>query len=303
MSDLNKIPFGLRVADDAIVDVCEVPNGSRCGCICPSCRTPLQARQGNIKQWYFAHYSKHAHEQTKTVCEYSFYPSVRLMAKQVVGDRFQLNLPRLMGKIAYYQGVRWVLEYNEFKVADSKIVVMENPVVDTTFSGASVDIVGTIRDFQFVIFFSQPDRVVPDSLFEPENPKCGILEISLHSLLNEFIRLRSQQKTYREILTDFLQNDVASKRWIYHPRFKPTANEAIDDLKRLGNILECTVVPINSSSKIAPMAGNLLNQPPVTTNRIVRFECVMCRFQWEGPEAGGNCCPKCQEHLYSKIMK
>jgi hypothetical protein len=267
---------------------------------------PLQARQGNIKQWYFAHDSKHAQEQTKTVCDYSFYPSVRLMAKQVVNNSFQLNLPGLKGKIAYYQGVRLVLEFNEFKVADPRTVPIENTIVDTTFSGASVDIVATIRDFQFVIFFSQPDRVVPPSLFEPENPKCGILEISLHSLLNEFIRTRSQQKTYREILTDFLQNDITSKRWIYHPRFKPMANEAVDDLKRLGNILDPTVVPIKNSSNMALMQGYLLNQPTttvnVTTNRILRFECVMCRSQWEGPEVGGNFCQKCHEHLYTRII-
>lgn len=299
MSDLSKVPFGLRLTDEAIVDVCEVTNGSRCGCICPSCRMPLQAKQGTLKQWHFSHDSRHAHEQTKTVCNYSFYPSVRLMAKQVVGNSFQLDLPGLIGKIAYYQGVRWVLEQKEFKVTDPATVVIENPVVDTTFSGTSVDIVGTVRDFQFVIFFSQPDRVVPERLLEPENPKCGILEISLNSLDNEFIRLRSQHRTYREILTDFLQHDVASKKWLYHPRFKPKANEAIEDLQRLGNILEYSVVPINK--KVAPMAVNLI-QPIVTVNRTVRFECVMCRLQWDGPEAGGNCCPKCQEHLYTKIV-
>lgn len=299
MSDLNKIPFGLRVADEEIVDVCEVPNGSRCGCICPSCQMPLQAKQGNINQWHFAHDSQHAHEQTKTVCTYSFYPSVRLMAKQVVGEGFQLDLPGLTGQIAYYQGVRWSLEYKAFKVTDPATVVIERPAIDTSFSGASVDIVGTIKDFQFVIFFSQPDRVVPESLFEPENPKCGILEISLNSLFNEFLQKISLHKTYREILTDFLQHDVTSKKWIYHPRFKSKANQATEDLQRRGNILDYRVIPING--KVAPMSANLI-QEPITINRTVRFKCVMCRVQWEGLESGGNRCPKCQEYLYTKIV-
>lgn len=303
MSDLSKIPFGLRVADDAIVDVCEVPNGKQCGCICPSCRMPLQAKQGQLNRWYFAHDSKHAQEETKIVCDYSFYPSVRLMAKQVFSNSFQLSLPGLMGKIEYYQGVRWVVEHNTFNVSDPKIVVMENIVMDATFCGNSVDIVGTIKDFQFVIFFSQPDRTVPDNLFEPENPKCGILEINLSALHNAFIQKQSQHQTYREILTDFLQHDLVSKKWIYHPRFKQRSNEAIEQLKRLSNILDCSVVQLNGISRLEPKTVILPNQPPCTVNRIVRFECVMCHVQWEGSVAGGNCCPKCQNHLYSKIIE
>jgi len=55
---LNHIPFGLRENDKAIVDVYEVKRGRECGCICPSCRTPLIARQGEEKVWHFAHASE-----------------------------------------------------------------------------------------------------------------------------------------------------------------------------------------------------------------------------------------------------
>jgi len=292
----------LRVADDTFVDVCEVPNGNQCGCVCPSCHTPLKARQGDIKVWHFAHNSKNVHQQTKDVCEYSFYTSVRLMARQVIGNQIQLSLPGLTGKIDYYQGIRWALECKEFKVTDPATVIIENLDVDTTFSGAAVDIVGTIRDFQFVIYFSHPDRVVPESLFEPANPKCGILEISLHSLLSEFIRLRAHNKTYREILTDFLKDDRGSKKWVYHPRFEKKAGDAIEDLKRMGNILECNVVPIKGAPKANPLTPLLPNNPTVQANRVVRLECIMCRTQWEGPKAGGNHCPKCQDYLYTKII-
>jgi hypothetical protein len=302
VSDFNKVPFGLRVADNTIVDVCEVPNGNQCGCVCPSCHTPLKARQGDIKAWHFAHNSKKVYQQTKAICEYSFYTSVRLMARQVIGNQIQLSLPGLTGKIEYYQGIRWAMECKEFKVTDPTTVIIEHLDVDTTFSGASVDIVGTISDFQFVIYFTHPDRVVPESLCEPANPKCGILEISLHSLFSEFIRLRAHNKTYREILTDFLKDDRRSKKWVYHPRFEQKANEAMEDLKRIGNILECNAVPIKGARKVNPLAGILPDTPSFQVNRVVRFECIMCRTQWEGPEAGGNHCPKCQDYLYTKII-
>ena len=33
-----------------------------------------------------------------------------------------------------------------------------------------------------------------------------------------------------------------------------------------------------------------------------KFECAMCRSQWEGVDPGTNFCPKCGTHLYSKFL-
>lgn len=33
----------------------EVPRGAACGCFCPECASPLIARQGDARQWHFAH--------------------------------------------------------------------------------------------------------------------------------------------------------------------------------------------------------------------------------------------------------
>ncbi|MEC8880010.1 MAG: competence protein CoiA family protein [Pseudomonadota bacterium] len=75
--DLTLIPFGLRVNDDYLVDVSHVERGRRCRCICPSCKTPLIARQGDKKTWHFAHASRAVYEETHRKCEYSFFVSVR----------------------------------------------------------------------------------------------------------------------------------------------------------------------------------------------------------------------------------
>lgn len=41
------IPFGLHKKSNRLVDVGSVAKGKACGCICPSCQTPLIARQGH----------------------------------------------------------------------------------------------------------------------------------------------------------------------------------------------------------------------------------------------------------------
>jgi competence CoiA-like predicted nuclease len=107
MSDSNKIPFGLRESDNALVDVYDVPNGKQSGCVCPSCQTPLEARQGDINVWHFAHSSKKVYQKTKNECEYSFYLSVRLMARQLIGKQIILSLPECKGTIEYYCKTAW----------------------------------------------------------------------------------------------------------------------------------------------------------------------------------------------------
>ncbi len=49
------IPYGLN-ADGVLVKAQDVPNGAACGCVCPGCEAPLQARQGDIRRWHFAHH-------------------------------------------------------------------------------------------------------------------------------------------------------------------------------------------------------------------------------------------------------
>jgi len=99
---LNHIPFGLRESDEAIVDVYAVKRGRECGCICPSCGTPLIARQGEEKVWHFTHASRHVYDRTEQECDFAVYVSVRLMARQLIGSRLTLALPDYRSRVTQY---------------------------------------------------------------------------------------------------------------------------------------------------------------------------------------------------------
>ena len=64
MNGLTLIPFGLHLDTNRVVDVGSVPNGINCQCICPSCKTPLIARHGAVKEWHFAHQSRDVKKKT-----------------------------------------------------------------------------------------------------------------------------------------------------------------------------------------------------------------------------------------------
>ena len=172
----------------------------------------------------------------------------------------------------------------------------------------AVDLIGTIGSFKFVVYFTHPERNVPDNLFNPTDSKCGVIQIALDLLKNQFKTANSENKTYHEILTDFLTNDGESKKWIYHPRFEQCASAAVEDLKIGASNLEYTIHHQNNNPDFVAKSSSIqkshnhesINAYQDFPNKWIRFECVVCKSRWEGYEAGGNQCPKCETSLYSR---
>jgi competence CoiA-like predicted nuclease len=80
-----KLPFGL--IDNQLKHITEVSNGRACGCVCPKCKRPLEARNnGKIRAAYFAHYN--AQE-----CVGATETAVHLMAKQVIVEAKVIKTP------------------------------------------------------------------------------------------------------------------------------------------------------------------------------------------------------------------
>jgi hypothetical protein len=74
-----KVPFGFHKNTNRYIGIDEAKNGLACGCICPSCKMQLKARQGDENEHHFAH-----HKKAKIKCEFSYWVAVRSMAKQLI---------------------------------------------------------------------------------------------------------------------------------------------------------------------------------------------------------------------------
>lgn len=194
--ELSLIPFGLREENGEFVDVADVPRGKRCRCICPSCKTPLIARQGNVKEWHFAHASRSVYSKTEKECSFSFYVSVRMMARQVVREQLEIIVPAYEDTISEY-----IEEYDEyisvpFTITEQQKVSLTNVSVEKIFMEIPVDIVGKVGDFSFVIYFYHPGREIPEILYNPVGKKCGIVSISLESTAKFFSKAQSEKYSY-----------------------------------------------------------------------------------------------------------
>lgn len=302
---LNRIPFGLDFDDGSLVDVENVPRGAKCGCVCPSCKTPLIARQGDEKEWHFAHASRRIYKCTKNECQYSFYVSVRLMARQLIGDEITMRLPEYRGTVTRHDNRRGYPLSEPFLVTKSKEIIISNVEVETCFAGVPVDLVGQINDFRFVVYFTHPGRNIPPELASIVDSQSGVIAVALDGLGKTMFRgERGDRRSYQSILRKFLINDLESKHWVYHPRYQRCHQQALQELEAKAASASASHVARNER-RLTPSNAHRINESDVDISswkaakqRVVLFECVMCKTQWEGLEPSGSVCPQCHKHLY-----
>lgn len=312
--DLNLIPFGLIETTNEFVDVYDVKRGKNCDCICPSCKTPLIARHGDCNTWHFAHAHKGVYDKTKKECEYSFYLSVRLMARQLIDSKITLGLPEYKSYVDKFDDGLGYSVQEEFIITPEQNITIEEVKVEKVFSGVPVDLVGNISGFQFVIYFTHPNRDVPTELFNPENLKCGVIAVELNLLPMLFSKAKKDEKTYKEVLKTFLSSNHDSKRWIFHPNYKrheiaalETLEESIKKEKKLREKRNTPFKFATSTNTSQNISKTSLIDAAVDSyiqekkkNIQAEFECIMCKTSWLGDSGSVNVCPECGEHLYSK---
>lgn len=294
----NLIPFGYQIETDRYLDVNDVERGDRCGCICPSCKTPLVARKGDERIWHFAHKSRKTFECTETKCEYSVYVSVRMMARQIIGDKLEIKLPEYIGT-AFKQ----LVGSKSFTVAKEQIVTLENVCVEHTYNTISVDIQGDIRGIPFVIYFTHPGRESPALLASVSGERCGIVEIDLGIIANKLFGIaKKTNRSFQEILGDFLYGDLSSKRWLYHPRYALLHKDALDsmvDPHPPKNRLDC---PIDINNNNSPKKNRKTFIRPKNPMDEVTFLCRSCKVKWKGDYPGESVCPTCNSRKHRTVF-
>lgn len=288
--DTTLIPFGLNQATGQLQDVADVARGKGCGCICPSCKAPLVARQGDAKEWHFAHISRSVYAQIEKQCEYSFYVSVRMMARQIVGSALTISVPAFTGHVGARLPTGRSIS-RSFLVTESSVVTITDPEVEAPFMGVPVDVAGEVGGYRFVVYLTHPGRDIPSSLATPDDPRCGIIAVSLDSVAALFNEACAENSTFETKLTKYLAKDLASKRWIYHPRYDSCKDKA---QRQLGRELAQYIEGENYKTEAHQVSAT---QEHTNTGAAI-FECAMCHTVWEGESNSASACPKCKTHLF-----
>ncbi|MFO6425511.1 competence protein CoiA family protein [Motilimonas sp. KMU-193] len=328
---LQHVPFGLSTIDNSLVDVADVKRGKQCGCICPSCQLPLIAKQGESKQWHFAHSTRDGGQQVLP-CDFSFFVSVRMMAKQLMAQGLEIDLPaysRTLNEL-----VQGATSKQVIKIANKSSIDLTQVKIDTTFADCSVDIEGKVGDYTFVIYFTHPSRALPHKLADPPEHHSAVLQIKLDDCHGLF---REKANTQRQLdqLKQYLQHELDNKAWVFHPRQIHLIQQAKQNLAQQQKPLKPMLSPepkaqasnLGTHHRTQPVQPKPANTPKpkqhkittVTTNarsllpelahainvapvqhRTATYECIMCHCQWQVKLPSKPSCPKCRSHLYAK---
>lgn len=305
-SSLALIPFGQRQSDAALVDVADVPRGKACGCVCPSCGLPLVARQGRDREWHFAHATRGIKDGATQTCEFSFYVSVRLMARQLLSCLESIALPAFQETLHVPTRGHYPTTEVSFKVTSETRVTLAEMRTGHAFNGVSVDALATIRDYTLIIYLTHPGRGLPPELRQPKDSKCGVIAIALDRLQQRFTAGPSSKTRYRDILRDFLSKDLESKRWVLHPRYKAAKAMALRQFtltsqppdQRSDKVAE----PVRWTRRTKVEIDPFVSPPGPIERKFAHLECVNCGANWEDLYPGDKPCPTCGEYMFKRLV-
>lgn len=204
-----KIPFGLRTSDSRMVDPTEVPNGDKCGCTCPGCDSPLIAKQGDVKEWHFAH-AKGAD------CANAVESALHRMAKQLIMELQQVYVPgRLMERKAVgpYDEVDNIFRWQEIlsaKVQTEGLVNLSDCKEEQKVDTRRPDILARIGDTAIAIEVAFTHFCDEEKLEWIKMRNLTTLEIDIglppETTLHEM----------RNALEERLFTSASSSVWLYH---------------------------------------------------------------------------------------
>lgn len=295
---MTLIPFAKDRNTGKIVSIEEVEKGKACGCICPSCNAILIARHGEQNEWHFAHDS-HEYQEATRQCEYSFYVSVAMMAKQLIEEKKSLALPDYDCVISVIGAVSKQVYRRSICITKKSIVTFDSCEV----AGNQADVVGYIKEVPVLIYLDYPQRPYLSYDLGSEE-KQGIIVVDLEQWSARFRDLLEKPGD-RKSLVDFLFEQTDGKLWKYHPRQKRLIDAESIKLTQFVDEQEQKHIEKNEKERQLKIAAAVRHQglsKQVTfddrtnfTNKLdtVRYLCMRCNITWWGTNQGKQVCQKC----------
>ncbi|WP_271273198.1 competence protein CoiA family protein [Aliamphritea hakodatensis] len=218
---MNKVPFALQKETNKYVGVHEVERGLKCECICPSCKTPLSARKGNVNTWHFSHATRGTSDQTDKDCEFSFFVSVTQMAKQIFAESKteKLHVPSYLYDVEDRHPIHQCRISREILITPASDIEIGECVIEGRVGRHQADVVIHVGTYQLVVGLSHKHKAF---LIDPElldGIETGVINIDLTGTLKIFSEMNGQtEKSFKSLLREYLLIELDSKEWLYHSR-------------------------------------------------------------------------------------
>ncbi|HAT2009130.1 hypothetical protein G5S93_13260 [Legionella pneumophila serogroup 1] len=195
-----KLPFGLN-EKNRIVHIADVERDNNDIYICPSCRSPLIAVKGSIKEHHFRH-------ETIKECVGGLESAIHLAAKQIIMERKKITLPKCLAIASAKDS--WGIPYRKDKtvVEDGCEVSFDSVHEEINLSGMRVDILANKGNKQLIIEIFYRHLVDDQKIDKIREANISAIEINLSELIPENVKDLEAFWCYI--------NDPKNVRWLYN---------------------------------------------------------------------------------------
>jgi len=208
MAATIKNPYGLHPETGELVHVGEVPKGLDCGCICPACKSPLQAKKGDKRAHHFAHHNV-------PECASGLQTTLHLLGKEILATADHFSLPAVPFRTDAFHAV----------LAPAQTVEIDTVVLEQRLEDIIPDIILTSGGRKLMVEIAVTHFV--DAVKEEKIKKLGIsaLEIFVDPKIPDFLDYERLQR--------LVLDDLDSKLWIYNAQAAAVEKDIEKYLRRV----------------------------------------------------------------------
>jgi hypothetical protein len=190
--------YGKR--DGKLLFIADVTSGLACGCVCARCGKPLVAKKGSVRRHHFAHFEI-------TNCQGAAESALHILAKELLAEMDSFTVPPYnfvrqrktrIGVPVRHQAV--VANGEQFPILKVRVEEHEGDFVP--------DIIIESGSKALILEVAVTHRVTPAKLRKIRRRNLPAIEIRLDA---------RDSMLPREALKMKLQQDLASKVWLFHP--------------------------------------------------------------------------------------
>lgn len=184
--------------DNCIRSIDEVNRGLACECTCPKCGERVIARQGEVREWHFAHSSG-------AECEHAAESALHLAAKQLLIGTRGMEIPetRVTSKVTLANGRSSQAEASR----PAMWLDFSHIEAEKTIEAIRPDIVAIVSDRMLFV-------EIAVTHFVDDAKQNAIKELAVPTIEINLAAMHGERWTW-ELLYDAVIESTAHKRWLY----------------------------------------------------------------------------------------
>lgn len=209
----EKLQYALK--DNILVSVDQVEKGLACNCICPSCKSQLIARKGEVREHHFAHYKNNS-------CATGYQTSLHLLAKELISEKRMIKIPAVYcNKLCLWENEPEGYFIDEQIYKDEKLLTNVEVSLEEKENGIIPDVIIQYGNYKLYVEIFVTHKVDSEKKKIVKQQDLSMMEIDLH---------KENRLISKEELSYYLFEDTSNSYWINN-KYQNKINKEVEKLK------------------------------------------------------------------------